>query len=345
MLSFYCNVCSEAFALKREFGENFRWEKTAVTLSFRAFFRRIKMDIQIVTGFLGAGKTTFLNHYLPSLPGKTVVIENEFGDVGIDGSLIPTEVPVHEIYAGCICCSLAIDFRKGIKEIAEEYEPDHIVIEPSGVGRLSDIIKACIIAREREKIDLEITKLIAIIDAESYEDYAEGFGAFYLDQIEQARLLLLSNLDGVDESGKKQVMEELKKVNPEAVIYDGDWRMLESKEILDMVSAISDYEEKEHIVETPALPADKVFSSITIEYEANLSEEEFQKRLEELHQKTYGYVLRAKGIITLSEGKKVHFDYTPSVTDCREAAEDTEETGMIVIGCDLNKPALEMLFR
>lgn len=302
------------------------------------------MDIQIVTGFLGAGKTTFLNKYLPSLPGKTVVIENEFGDVGIDGSLIPTEVPVHEIYAGCICCSLAIDFRKGIKEIAEEYEPDHIVIEPSGIGRLSDIVKACIIAREREKIDLEITKLIAVVDIEAFEDYLDGFGKFYLDQIKHAKLIMLSNIDAVEAEKKYQVVKELKSLNPEAVIYDGDWRLLEGKEILDMVSAVSDYEEKEHITETPALPADRVFSSLSIEYKPGLSEEELMMRLGELRQKTYGYVLRAKGIITVSGEKKVHFDYTPYIIDCRETAEDKDETGIIVIGCDLDESALEMLF-
>ena len=107
------------------------------------------MEIQIVTGFLGAGKTTFLNKYLPLLSGKTVVIENEFGEIGIDGDRIQEDIPVREIFAGCICCSLAMDFRKGIKEIAENFYPDRILIEPSGVGRLTDIVKACQMARER----------------------------------------------------------------------------------------------------------------------------------------------------------------------------------------------------
>ena len=150
------------------------------------------MEIQIVTGFLGAGKTTFLNRYLPLLSGKTVVIENEFGDIGIDGDRIQEDIPVREIFAGCICCSLAMDFRKGIKEIAENFHPDRILIEPSGVGRLTDIVKACQMAREREKVSLQITKLIAIVDMASFEEYIEGFGAFYQDQIERAGLLLLS---------------------------------------------------------------------------------------------------------------------------------------------------------
>ena len=89
------------------------------------------MEIQIVSGFLGAGKTTFINQYLPLLEGRTVVIENEFGDIGLDGGMMPEDVPVKELYSGCICCSLAIDFRKGIREIAETFRPDRIVIEPS----------------------------------------------------------------------------------------------------------------------------------------------------------------------------------------------------------------------
>ena len=134
------------------------------------------MEIQVISGFLGAGKTTFLNQYLPVLKGKTVVIENEFGDVGLDGELIQEDVPVREIYAGCICCSLALDFRKGIKELKEQFSPDQLVIEPSGVGRLSDIVQACNKAREKEGIDLTITKLITIVDIKSFEEYREDFG-------------------------------------------------------------------------------------------------------------------------------------------------------------------------
>lgn len=303
------------------------------------------MDIQIVTGFLGAGKTTFLNKYLPSLPGRTVVIENEFGAVGIDGELIPTGIPVHEIYAGCICCNLTTDFRKGIREIAETYHPDHIVIEPSGVGRLSDIIKACVITREHEKACLEITKLIAIVDAEAYKDYSEDFGAFYLDQIEQAKLLLLSNLKHTEDTEKDRVIEELKKLNPTAVLYDGDWRLLEGGELLDIVNAVPDYEKEFSKGKAPALPADKVFSSISIEADSSLSEEELRGRLGQLRQTTYGYVLRAKGILPLSGGRNVHFDYTPYRTECHNDADGKDATGIIVIGCNLNKPALEMLFR
>ncbi len=99
------------------------------------------MDIEIVSGFLGAGKTTFLNQYLPLLTGKTVVVENEYGEIGLDGDLIQSDIPVKELYAGCICCSLAVDFRNGIREIARQYQPDRIVIEPSGVENFPTLSK------------------------------------------------------------------------------------------------------------------------------------------------------------------------------------------------------------
>lgn len=261
------------------------------------------MEIQIVAGFLGAGKTTFLNKYLPLLPGKTVVIENEFGDIGIDGGLIREDIPVQEIYAGCICCSLALDFRKGIKEIAEKFHPDRILIEPSGVGRLSDIVKACRKAREKEQVGLRITKLITMVDITSFEEYEEGFGAFYRDQIERAGLLLLSNIDGLDSEGKKRVIGRLRELNPKAVLYCGDWRQMEEKPLLELL-------------------------------------------MKELKKETYGYILRAKGRIKAREGKMYHFDHTPSSSEYREIKETSGLRGeAVIIGCGLNQPALERLFR
>ena len=198
------------------------------------------MEIQVISGFLGAGKTTFLNQYLPVLKGKTVVIENEFGDVGLDGELIQEDVPVREIYAGCICCSLALDFRKGIKELKEQFSPDQLVIEPSGVGRLSDIVQACNKAREKEGIDLTITKLITIVDIKSFEEYREDFGAFYLDQIRHAGLILLSNLEGLEQEEKLRLIKEIRQENPAAVIYDGDYRKLSDSELQDLISEVPD---------------------------------------------------------------------------------------------------------
>ena len=140
------------------------------------------MNIQIVSGFLGSGKTTFLNRYMTCLQGRVAVIENEFGPAGLDAQLLGEEVPVKEISAGCICCSM--DFQQGIAEVEQKYHPDYLLIEPSGVGRLSDVVKAC------TEQGYSVDQLITMVDLSSYEDYAQAFGEFYLDQIRGANLLL-----------------------------------------------------------------------------------------------------------------------------------------------------------
>lgn len=302
------------------------------------------MEIQVVSGFLGSGKTTFLNQYLPCLQGKTVVIENEFGNVGLDGELIQEDVPVREIYAGCICCSLAIDFQKAIKELKEQFSPGRLVIEPSGVGRLSDIVKACNTDREKEKIELTITKLITIVDIKSFEEYREDFGAFYIDQISHAGLILLSNLDGVEHEKKLRLIEEIRKENVLAVIYNGDYRELDSCELQDLVSSAPDYEMSSAEPERQAFPAGRVFSSVSIKEISEFTQEDFQLFEDRLKGIENGQILRAKGILNI-EGKQIHFDYTPFVYEVREVdIKKNQKTKVAIIGCDLNDEEIKALF-
>lgn len=311
------------------------------------------MEIQIISGFLGAGKTTFLNQYLSALEGSTVIIENEFGDIGLDGELIRQEdVPVREIVAGCICCSLALDFREGIREISEKFHPDRIMIEPSGVGRLSDIIKACQKARDKDGISLEITKLITIVDLASFEEYADGFGEFYLDQIQRARILFLSHLDEMTAEKRKVQMIRLKKLNPGALLYEGDFRRLGEEELVEMIRMIENYENSSEEMTAPELPADKVFSSIAVLDPGEMTEKDLTYILEVLRRKEYGHVLRAKGIISLKPGGRVRFDYTPSAgryetygTKSECTREPLKRDKVIIIGCGLEENRLRELFR
>ncbi|MEG0720563.1 MAG: GTP-binding protein [Lachnospiraceae bacterium] len=305
------------------------------------------MEVHIVSGFLGAGKTTFLNQYLPLLSGKTVVIENEFGDVGLDGELIRGDIPVREIYAGCICCSLAMDFRQGIKDVAETLKPDQIVIEPSGVGRLSDIIKACNKTKEKDAIDLTITKLIAIVDIASFEEYEEGFGTFYLDQIRHARLLLLSNLDEISQEKRKIIVKRIQRENPQAILYKEDFRKLTPRDLKELLDRTEDYDSDSDRMSVPALPADRIFSSIAIHNPTQKTEEELAILLEKLKKAKYGQVLRAKGMIQTPNNEILHFNYTASSTDYEEVGiteENRKDTKVIIIGCELNELALKTLF-
>lgn len=308
------------------------------------------MEIQIVSGFLGAGKTTFLNQYLPVLPGKTVVIENEFGEVGLDGDLIRGDLPVKELYAGCICCSLAVDLQNGIRDIAQRYAPDRILIEPSGVGRLSDVEKACEKARDKYGIELEITKRITIVDAGSFEDFIDGFGAFYRDQIQYADLLLLSMTDELEEEQLERVVTGLHGENPAAVIFSGDWRQLDGEELARITAAADpsgrrpeDFcgiQGKEAEMRSPNL-----FESVSIRNPRRMTEQELKQALDELREDRNGQILRAKGIVETPEGEYLHFDLTVSGQFLEKTEAGKDGCKAIIIGTGLNKPALEMLFK
>ena len=302
------------------------------------------MEIQIITGFLGAGKTTFLNKYLPLLTGKTAVIENEFGDMGIDADLIRKGVQVKEIYAGCICCNLAGDFMECIREIKDTYSPDCIVIEPSGVGRLSDVIKACEMVRGGGDKDIQVTRLICIVDVTAFDDYYGEFGSFYADQIQYAKLLLLSHVDKISSEEKLSLVNRLKELNPSAAVYDGDWRVMKGRQLLTLIKTIEAYDLAAHKISRPSIPADKVFSSISIVIEKIMAEEEIQEKLKELGKKTYGHVLRAKGILRGAKGKDMVIDYTPYKVECRDI-DNSHKRGIVIIGCGLDKLAIEKLFQ
>ncbi len=311
------------------------------------------MEIQIISGFLGAGKTTFLNQYLPVLSGRTAVIENEFGDVGLDGELIQADLPVKELYAGCICCSLAMDFRKGIKEIWERYYPDRIVIEPSGVGRLSDIVKACARAKEKEGVDIRITKLIAVVDLASFEEYADEFGAFYLDQIQHARLLLLSNQDQMSQEERRRQIAKLSEVNPDAILYEADWRQMDKDELKALVDLAPDYDANPEEVCIETFPADKVFSSIAVRNPKAFTRSGLEEALEELKNGRCGQILRAKGVVKTEESGRMHVEFTPFSVKLETLGEtgrteknrlDSMNCRLIIIGRQLKKEVVEQLF-
>ena len=309
------------------------------------------MDIEIVSGFLGAGKTTFLNQYLPLLTGKTVVVENEYGEIGLDGDLIQSDIPVKEIYAGCICCSLAVDFRNGIREIARQYQPDRIVIEPSGVGKLSDIVKVCEKVRDRDGVELEVTQRIAVVDGSSYEEYADGFGAFYLDQIRQAQIIFCSQMEELSEEQKTGILEDIRKRNPDAVIYEGDFRKLEGEELIGLLKMAeqtdtTDTEMSQEAEEESNISgaAELTFSSISFQNIPRMTKLETEALLEKLQDRKYGRILRAKGILETPSGEKLQIDVTLSHA-CFQSCKDRKESRVVVIGSALNRLALEELFQ
>jgi G3E family GTPase len=299
-------------------------------------------QISVVSGFLGAGKTTFLNKILPNMEGKVALIENEFGDAGLDGDLLPRELPVVEISAGCICCSVAGDFERAIKELVLRYHPQHILIEPSGVGSLSDIVKVCRRIGQDGDLDVQIKHLITIVDTTEFEDYANNFGDFYVDQITHAQIIFLSYFRPMEEQEIRKIIAEISTINPTAFIFKENWYSCDGEELVEVLNTATGLatEAKER---RTLLPAAKVFDSLSIGKPKAFSEGELEKVLAALGGKENGRILRAKGILEFDTQRFILFNFTPH--HCQwEYLQGDKEAKVVVIGTDLNKKAIAEWF-
>ena len=193
---------------------------------------KTKIKVDIFSGFLGAGKTTLIKKLIKEVYAgeKVVLIENEFGEIGIDGGfLADAGVTVNEMNSGCICCSLVGDFGKALSEVIETYTPDRIIIEPSGVGKLSDIIRA-VEGLHDERLLLNGT--VAVVDAKKCKMYMKNFGEFFNDQIESAGAIVFSHVTGLSEAKLAVSIALVREHNPDAVIVSTDWDKLTGGDIL-----------------------------------------------------------------------------------------------------------------
>ena len=188
--------------------------------------------IDIFSGFLGAGKTTLIKKLIKEAYAgeKVVLIENEFGEIGIDGGFLQDAgIQITEMNSGCICCSLVGDFAKALKKVSEEYHPDRIVIEPSGVGKLSDVIKAVAGANLE---NAELNSFCTVVDAGKCKLYMKNFGEFFDDQVESAGCIVLSHTDGISEEKLATCVSMLRQHNPSAILVTASWNSLTGKDIL-----------------------------------------------------------------------------------------------------------------
>lgn len=319
----------------------------------------------IFSGFLGAGKTTLIKKLIAEgyQGEKLVLIENEFGDIGIDGSFMKEAgIEITEMNSGCICCSLVGDFEKALEKVCEELSPDRILIEPSGVGKLSDVIKAVSAVN-----GIEIGSAAVVADAMRCKMYANNFGEFYNDQIKSAGTIILSRTGDIGEDKLHECMELLKQRNDCAIIITTPWDELTGTQILDTIHRNNTLETQlnelqsahehhhEHGEECGCghdhhdhdhhhHHADDVFASWGIETPKKYSRAELESLLEELDNSAkYGVVLRAKGIVASEEGW-LHFDFVPGEPDIRTGS--AEVTGRLcVIGSELKIDQLKTLFR
>ena len=200
--------------------------------------------IDIISGFLGAGKTTLIKKLLKeALAGtRVVLIENEFGEIGIDGGFLKEAgIEITEMNSGCICCSLVGDFETSLKQVMEQYAPERILIEPSGVGKLSDVMKAIQNIAEGSA-DMELNSAVTVVDVSKAKVYIKNFGEFFINQIENAGTIILTRTDKADQAKIETAVELIRQHNPKATIITTPLDQITGKEILDTFEGNNDLE-------------------------------------------------------------------------------------------------------
>ncbi len=209
----------------------------------RKVIRMTKIDI--VSGFLGAGKTTLIKKLLSEVlkNTKVVLIENEFGEIGIDGGFLKDAgIEIKEMNSGCICCSLVGDFGTSLREVLNKYAPERILIEPSGVGKLSDVIKAVEGATDGQ--DVQLNSAVAVVDATKCKMYSKNFGEFFINQIAYAETIILSRTDKMNEEKLKNCIEIIRQYNGHATVITTPWEQLEGVKILETMENTPDLEKQ-----------------------------------------------------------------------------------------------------
>lgn len=330
--------------------------------------------IDIISGFLGAGKTTLIKKLLSeAFKGEQVVlIENEFGEIGIDGGFLKESgIEIREMNSGCICCSLVGDFGKSLREVVDTYHPDRILIEPSGVGKLSDVIKA--VQDVQGDIDAVLNSFSTVVDVTKCRIYRKNFGEFFSNQIEYAGAVILSRTDKAKPEKVEESVVLLRELNSKAPFITTPIAQLPGEKILETMESGKTLEEE--LLDEIICPecghhhehgeccghdhghghhhhhdheghhhADEVFTSWGRETIHTYTKEQISdilRTLEEDH--SYGNVLRAKGMVAGADGEWIYFDMVPGEHEVRAGA--PEYTGRIcVIGAELAEEKLAELF-
>lgn len=328
--------------------------------------------VDIISGFLGAGKTTFIKKLIDQVftGEKLVLIENEFGEIGIDGGFLKDAgIEITEMNSGCICCTLVGDFSKALQKVLAEYQPDRVIIEPSGVGKLSDIVRA--IEDVKKDAEIEIDGRITVVDGKKAKLYLKNFGEFFEDQVKHASTIVVSRTQMMTDEKVEECIHMLRDENADAAIISTPWEQLSKDAIwhaLEHGAEIEglleeehghhhDHEECcehdhhhdhegccEHDHHHHHHHADEVFTSWGKETAHKYTEEELNFLVKALSETdSYGTILRSKGIIPMTDGTWKQFDLVPEEYEVRDGQADY--TGRVcVIGTNLKEDELLKLF-
>lgn len=319
-------------------------------------------DVYIISGFLGAGKTTLIKTLVRSVfrDREIVVIENDFGEAGIDAGLLREySLTVTSLSAGCICCSLTGDFEKAVNRILEDYKPDAIIVEPSGVGKLSDIAKVCL--KQEDQGRLCLRKTITVADIRSFDKYRMNYGEFFEDQIAYADLILLSHQEEC-ENQISHIEAQIRELNPEVRLETAFWDSipgevfcqgprganlfeLEMEEAMSMkpvrIKGRGAREAGRSMGFIRSHFAREVFSSVTLEWNEALLEDQLRKKVMDVVEHAGGEILRGKGIVA-SGSHGLIFHFVPGSLDIEPV--HTGGNQVCFIGTGLDSQEIRTLF-
>ncbi|MBZ9686182.1 GTP-binding protein [Clostridium estertheticum] len=301
------------------------------------------IKIDVVSGFLGSGKTTLIKSLLKAYENeKVVLIENEFGDIGIDGDIIEREgFQVFEISSGCICCIMKKDFLMVLSRIISEFNPDRIIVEPTGISILSEIIDILSTKEVSEKCS--INSLVTVIDSINYLQQCDVFGEFFEDQIINAETLILSKSQFIDQEKVEEITEALRKLNKESEIITSNWSNLSSSEVKELLEGNIKLDLKELFYAEYKPCKENKFKAVGIKTSKKFTKRELEEILMELKNPIYGMVLRGKGFLK-GVNSFLEFSYTNGEYIIDENKERCSGR-LCLIGQNLNEEELNKLFK
>lgn len=312
----------------------------------------MKTKVDIVSGFLGAGKTTLIKKLVTEeyKDENIVIVENEFGKVNIDGGVLRnTGIVVEEITAGCICCSLSEDFSTSIMKVRDKFNPDRIIIEPTGVAKLSDILNSC---KDKEYEDLiEINNVVTVVDVKRFKLSTSYSKEFIDDQIRVTKSIILSKIAGVEETIIQDVVDYIKNINNNVNIVNLEWEKVSAKEVINAIenkyeASNNDTGKLGKVVGGRIYRSNSSHKFNTWEFETNKRFN--RKRIESIfeilkNESEYGNIIRGKGVLKDTEGKWFKFDFVPG--DIAFDEYTTESVGNVcIIGLNLNIDNILQLF-
>ena len=301
----------------------------------------VATKVDIISGFLGAGKTTLINKLLVEIGERerVAVVENEVGEIGIDGQVLASSgIEVREITKGCICCTLFGDFVSSLRELLDTYELDRIIVEPTGIGRLSDVIKACQAVRSHHALQFNI--IATVVDCSKWEAFSTTFGDFFRDQVRGAGVVFLSRVANAESALVDRVSREVASMNPVAEIVATCWEAasgglveLAERGSVDPASWAALTETVNVDVETWCAETNTAFGLADL-----------RERLKALDDReSCGDVIRGKGIVKTTDDKWVLFDYLPGEINLREV-EHQGDGKIVIIGPSIKPAGLHELF-